>query len=196
MMFDWQKLAQIRELKEYFESDFQGFKQRIELHVQELQKIEPEELDKLAIIRVIEVTNGCTQWGFRRSDDNCLTVEQTRECMQKVMGFMNNQKIDLPSGRSISFHESTSQFMSEVRQIYQDAFKKNMADQEREYYALSVAQSFVYGRDRLNSAMDLVKQEFESLFSTYYIERGRRYISAYTESISNDYSDFQSNEPQ
>jgi len=190
MMFDWQKLAQIRELKEYFESDFQGFKQRIELHVQELQKIEPEELDKLAIIRVIEVTNGCTQWGFRRSDDNCLTVEQTRECMQKVMGFMNNQRIDLPSGRSISFHESTSQFMSEVRQIYQDAFKKNMADQEREYYALSVAQSFVYGRDRLNSAMDLVKQEFESLFSTYYIERGRRYISAYTESISNDYSDF------
>jgi hypothetical protein len=115
--------------------------------------------------------------------------------MQKVMGFMNNQRIDLPSGRSISFHESTSQFMSEVRQIYQDAFKKNMADQEREYYALSVAQSFVYGRDRLNSAMDLVKQEFESLFSTYYIERGRRYISAYTESISNDYSDFQSNEP-
>ncbi|PZU98327.1 MAG: hypothetical protein DCE90_04210 [Pseudanabaena sp.] len=185
-MFDWQKLAQIRELTEYFESDFQGFKQRIEFHIQELQKIESEELDKLAIIRVLEVTNGCTQWAFRRNDENCLTVEQTRECMQRVIGFMNNQRIDLPSGRCISFQESTNQLMREIRQIYQDAFKKNMEDQEREYYALSVAQFFVYGRDRLNSAMDLVKLEFESLFSTYYIERGRKYIAPYVESISNN----------
>ena len=46
----------------------------IEHHIHELQKIDSKELDKLAILRVIEVTNGCTQWGFRRKDEQCLSV--------------------------------------------------------------------------------------------------------------------------
>jgi len=186
MTFDWQKLSQIREIQEYFEADFQDFQSRIEYHMRELEKVAPDELDKLAIIRVIEVTNGCTQYGFRRNDENCLTVEQTREAMQKVIGFMNNMRIDLPSGKSISFHESTNQLMREVRKIYQDAFKKNMAHQEREYYAYSTANFLALGRQRFEEAMELVKQEFEDLFSTYYIERGRKYIAPYIEAISSE----------
>ena len=38
IMFDWQKLAEIKELKEYFEADFEGFKKCIEKHIQSLQK--------------------------------------------------------------------------------------------------------------------------------------------------------------
>lgn len=72
IMFNWQQLAQIKELKDYFETDFHGFSQRIEHHIHELHKIESKELDKLAILRVLEVTNGCTQWGFRRKDEQCL----------------------------------------------------------------------------------------------------------------------------
>ena len=93
IMFNWQRLAQIKELKDYFETDFHGFSERIEYHICELQKIESKELDKLAILRVLEVTNGCTQWGFRRKDEQRLSVEQTRECMRKVIGFIQNKKI-------------------------------------------------------------------------------------------------------
>jgi len=185
-MFDWQKLSQIRELKEYFDADFQGFKKCIEDHIHELQKVEKEELDKLAIIRAIEVTNGCVQHGFRRNDENCLTVEQTRECMQRVIGFMNDQKVYFPSGKSISFIESTNQLMREVRELYQDAFKKNMADREREFYACSTAHFLVYGRQRLEAAMQLVQQEFESLFSKHYIEKGCKYIASYIEAIPSE----------
>jgi hypothetical protein len=182
-MFDWQKLAQVRELKEYFDADFESFKNRIEYYVNELQKVESDELDKLAIIRAIEVTNGCVQMGFRRNDENCLAVEQTRECMQKVIGFMNEQKVYFPSGKSIDFIDSTNQLMRKVRELYNDAFKKNIADQEREFYACSTAHFLVYGRQRLEVAMQLVQQEFEYLFSTHYIEKGRKYIASYIEAL-------------
>lgn len=36
MLVNWQKLAQIKELKEDFEADFHGFQQRIEHHIHEL----------------------------------------------------------------------------------------------------------------------------------------------------------------
>jgi hypothetical protein len=163
-MFDWQQLAQIKELKEYFETDFHGFSKRIEHHIHELQKIDSKELDNLAILRVLEVTNGCTQWGFRRKDEGCLSVEQTR-------------------GESIHFTSSIQQLIEEGRGLYQDAFKKNIVGKEKEYYAYSTAQFLVYGRPRLNAALQLVKQEFESLFTTYYIEKGRNYIAPYMEAL-------------
>jgi len=182
-MFNWQQLAQIKELKDYFETDFQGFSKRIEHHIYEIQKIDSKELDKLALLRVLEVTNGCTQWGFRRKDEQCLSVEQTRECMRKVIGFIQNKKIDLPSGESIHFTSSIEQLIEEGRKLYQDAFKKNIPDQKKEYYAYSTAQFLVYGRPRLTAAIQLVKQDFDSLFTTYYIEKGRNYIAPYLEAL-------------
>ena len=183
IMFDWQQLAQIEELKEYFETDFHGFSKRIEDHIHDLQKIESKELDKLAIIRVLEVTNGCTQWGFRRKDEGCLSVEQARECMNKVIGFIKHKKIDPPNGESIHFTAPIQQLIGETRELYQDAFKKNIAGKEKEYYAYSTALFLVCGRPRLNAALKLVKQEFESMFTTYYIEKGRNYIAPYMEAL-------------
>lgn len=183
MLINWQKLAEIKELNEYFEADFYGFQKRIEHHIHELQKIDAKELDKLAFLRVLEVTNGCTQWGFRRKDEQCLSVEKTRECMREVIGFIKNKKIDLPSGESISFTTSVEQLIEEGRKLYEDAFKNNVADAKEEYYAYSIGQFLVYGRQRLNAAIQLVKQEFESLFTTYYIEKGRDYIAPYIEAL-------------
>ncbi len=94
----------------------------------ELQKIESKELDNLAILRVLEVTNGCTLWGFRRKDEGCLSVEHTRECMKKVIGFIQDKKIDFPSGESIHFTSSIQQLIGEGRELYQDASKKNIPD--------------------------------------------------------------------
>ncbi len=183
MAINWEKLAQIRELQEYFDDDFLGFQNRVEHHILELQKIAPDELDKLAILRVLEVTNGCTQWGFRRQDKECLSVEQTRECMRIVIGFIKAKKIDLPTGESIHFTPSIEQLIEEGRSLYHDAFKKNVEGAEKEYYAYSTAQFIVYGHQRLDIAMQLIKDEFESLFTPYYIQRGRNYIAPYLEAL-------------
>ena len=96
------------------------------------KKIDADELDKLALLRVLEVTNGCTQWGFRRQDEQCLSVEQTRECMRQVIGFIQNKQIDLPSGEQIHFAPSIEALIEEGRELYQAAFKKKTLRKKRE----------------------------------------------------------------
>lgn len=184
MTINWHKLAQIQDLKDYFDADFQGFQRQIARHIRDLQQLEPEELDKLAILRVIEVTNGCTQWAFRRQDEQALSAEQTRKCMQVVIGFMNDQQIHLPSGKTLGFSPATQQLMSDVRLLYHEAFKHNKADALQEFHAHSTAHFLIYGRHRMETAMQLVTNEFEPLFSAYFIQKGRSYIAPYLEALS------------
>lgn len=179
MDINWQEVAQIKEIKEYFEDDFEGFQNRIQYHIRALQSIEEAELDKLATLRILEVTNGCIQWAFRRQDEECLSVEQTRECMNQVIGFIKEKRIDFPSGKSLNFTPAIEALIDEGKDLYRAAFKKNVEGAQREYYAYSTAQFLVYGRARLNTVMQLVREEFEPLFTSYYIEKGERYIAHY-----------------
>ena len=82
---NWDKLASIKELESYFTDDFQGFKNQVEKYIQAWEKISAEDLDKLAILRALEVTNGCTQWAYRRGDKESLPIEQTQQCMKLSM---------------------------------------------------------------------------------------------------------------
>jgi hypothetical protein len=175
----WQKLAEIEELKEFFKEDFQGFKKLIEDNIEELEKFSSQALDKFAKLRVLETTNGCTQWGFRRSDKECLSVEQTRECMNLVMGFMKRAEMYFPSEGQIEFDDKEKAFIEAGRSLYKDAFKNNVKDSQKKYYAASTAQFIVYGHERMQRAITLVKQDYETLFSSYYIERGQKYIAPY-----------------
>lgn len=184
MRINWMQLAQIKELKYYFEADFLGFKQQIEAQIQPLLHLEDDVLDNLALLRVLEVTNGCTQWGFRRQDENCLPIDQTRECMRVVIGFIKEKRIDLATGETVHFTEAIERLIDEGRELYQNAFKKNIPEAEKEYYAYSTAQFLVYGRQRLEMAMAIVKRDFETLFSPYYIQKGYSYIEPYFEAVS------------
>lgn len=175
----WNNLAEIQELKEFFEEDFQGFKKLIEDRIEEFEKFSDEALDKFAKLRVLEVINGCTQWAFRRGDKECLSVEQTRECMNLVMGFMKRTELYFPSEGQIEFDDEQKAFIQAGRSLYKDAFKNNVRDSKREYYAASTAQFIVYGQERVQRGIELVKQNYETLFSAYYIERGQKYIAPY-----------------
>jgi len=176
---NWNKLAQIEELKEYFEEDFIGFQKLIEQSITQMWQFSQEDLDKLAELRVLEVTNGCVQWGFRREDEQSLSVDEARKCMKMVIGFIKEKKVYFPSKGMNAFNFELSDFIEQGRQLYRDAFKNNVPDAERKYYAASTAQFIVYGRTRLEAAMALVKQDYEALFTPYYIQRGRNYIAPY-----------------
>ena len=175
----WDKLAEIQELKEFFEEDFSGFRKLIEERIEEFENFSDAALDKFAKLRVLEITNGCTQWGFRRGDQECLSVEQTRECMNLIMGFMKRTELYFPSEGQIEFDDEQKAFIQAGRSLYKDAFKNNVKESEREYYAASTAQFIVYGYERVKRAISLVKQDYETLFSLYYIERGQKYIAPY-----------------
>lgn len=183
MTVNWTKLAKIRELEEYFKEDFDGFKKLIGEKIEEFGHFSDEALDKFAKLRVLEVTNGCTQWAFRRGDKECLSVEQTRECMNLVMGFIKQAELYFPSEGKIEFDDEQKAFIEAGRNLYINAFKKHNKDSEREYYAASTAQFIVYGKKRMQLAFNIVKQDYEMLFSPYYIERGQKYIMPYLECL-------------
>lgn len=184
LQVDWNQLAEIEELQEYFQSDFEGFKSLIKQYIDKFEQFGEEELSKLAYLRVLEVTNGCTQWGFRRQDKESLSAENTRQCMKMAMGFIKEKKAYFPSKGTISFNPEVESFIESGRAMYCDAFKNNVPGMKREYYASSTAQFIVYGRENLKAAMDCVKEDYEHLFSPYYIQRGRNYIAPYLACIS------------
>lgn len=176
---DWNKLAKIEELKEYFEEDFSDFQKLTEQYISQIIDFSQEDLDRMAELRVLEVTNGCVQWGFRRKDKQSLSVEQTRECMRKVIGFIKEKKIYFPSRGMIILNPRLQDFSEEVRQLYLDGFKNKVPEARRKFYATSTAQFIVCGSRRLEAAMELVKQDYEDFFSPYFIQRGRNYIAPY-----------------
>lgn len=179
----WDKLAKIEALEEFFTEDFTGFQNLIEYHITEFSKFSDEALDKFAKIRALEVTNGCTQWAFREKQPECLSVEQTRECMNLVMGFMKRSYLYFPSQGNIEFNEEETAFMKEAKLLFQKAFKNQDKESERIFYALSTAQFIVFGHARMASALALVKQDYQSLFSDHFIEKGRKYIAPYLEAF-------------
>ncbi|MGB2925216.1 MAG: hypothetical protein WBB82_07935 [Limnothrix sp.] len=176
---DWEKLAEIHELKEYFEENFDEFKTEIETYILKFAHFPDETLTKFSKLRALEVTNGITQWAFRRGDENALSVEQNRICMNTVMGFMKNVEMEFPSEGKIDFNDTEKAFVRANRKLYQDAFKNNVEGADRDFYASSTAQFIVCGHKRLEQAMALVEKDYEEMFSPYYIKRGQRYIQSY-----------------
>lgn len=176
---NWLKLIEIKELKPYFEKDFFGFKSKIEKHYAFWHKINPQELDKLAFLRVLEITNGCTQWAFRRQDRECLSTEQTRKCMKLSMSSIKNKKIVFKYREAITFSPEINNLIEEGRNIYIDAFKNNIEGKKEEFYALSTAQFLVYGKERIDKAFAILKEEFMDYFTPYFIEKGQNYVKPY-----------------
>lgn len=176
---DWKRLTQINELKEYFEEDYSGFQKLIEQSFDETTQFNQEDLEHLAELRVLEVTNGCVQWGFRLRNEQSLSAEATRECMRRVIGFIKEKRLYFPSKGTITFKPELETFIEKGRELYWEAFKQHLPEAERQYYAQSTGQFMAYGRQRLEAAMELVKQDYETFFSPYFIQRGRNYIAPY-----------------
>ena len=103
MAVDWAALEQIRELAPWFGREGARFRQEIEHDLIPLQAIGPQDLENLALLRVLEVTNGCAQWGFRRQDPGCLSADQARDCMRQVIGFIKDKRLVLPRGGTVGF---------------------------------------------------------------------------------------------
>jgi hypothetical protein len=76
-----------------------------------------DELDKLAVLRIIETSNGCIQNLFRNEDPEALSVEETREAMKFSMGSIKRMRIILDD-ETIEFAEPTKAIMADVRDYY------------------------------------------------------------------------------
>lgn len=181
---NWQKLAQVKELKEFFEEDFEGFKNKICDYLKMMAKMPLKTIKEVAMIRALEVTNGCTQHAYRREDKDCLSLEKTRECMKVSMASIIHQRIKFKNGDVLEFAPETKELMTNIRNLYIDAFKNNIPSQEREFYAFSTAQFLACGKENIEQGFDFVRENYQDLFTDLFIQKGIKYAEKYLEAIN------------
>jgi len=119
-----------------------------------------EELTKLAILRVMECTNGIIQFMHRDKDPEALSIEETRKAMGFSMSAIKRMQIVLEN-ETIHFAEPTKDIMADVRKLYISGMKQNNDEDYAEFMRASVACMKACGHYRLKSAKD-------KLFSNCY----------------------------
>jgi hypothetical protein len=112
------------------------------------QALPDVEKDKIALLRVIECTNGIIQYRFRDGDDDALSVEETRDAMKFSMGCMKTMTIALGEN-VVTFAPQTAELFQEVRRLYISGFKNNNTEDYNEFLKASKANILAVGKERI-----------------------------------------------
>ena len=121
-----------------------------------------EEKNKIAILRVIECSNGVVQHMFRANDEYALSLEETRDAMKFSMGCMKTMTIPLKS-HTVTFTEETSSIMREVRELYVSGFKNGNQEDLEEFMRASKANLNAVGQKRILEARQIVFDEVDDI---------------------------------
>ncbi len=134
-----------------------------------------EELEGIALLRVIECTNGCIQHAFRESNPIALPVEETREAMKFSMGLMKTYEFSLGE-KTYSFSEGVKEGLSYVRNLYTEAFKKGNEEAMGEFFSSSEACVQALGMDRINQAAENVQAHAAEYIPPHTVSWGVSYL--------------------
>ena len=113
----------------------------------------PEELDRLAVLRIIECSNGIIQHMLRNEDPDALSLEETRQAMGFSMSSIKRMQIVLEN-ETIEFADDTKKIMGDVRDLYISGMKRNNDENYAEFLRSSLACLQVIGMERLQAAKD------------------------------------------
>ena len=112
-----------------------------------------EELDKLAVLRVMECANGVIQHMYRDEDPDALSVDDTRRAMNFSMSSIKQMQIPLES-ETITFDEDTIKLMREVRELYIQGVKRANDEAYTKFLKASLECLKACGMERLQKAHD------------------------------------------
>jgi hypothetical protein len=134
-----------------------------------------EELEGVALIRVIECTNGCIQHAFRGENPRALPVEQTRKAMKYSMGLMKSLDFNI-GGKSYKFSENSERKLREIRELYVKGFKQNDDQAMDAFFDASYACVEVLGEERIRRAACIVKENLQNVFPSHTVDWGFNYL--------------------
>ena len=112
-----------------------------------------DELDKLAVLRVMECANGVLQHMYRDNDPDALSVDDTRRAMTFSMSSIKKMQIPLES-ETITFEDDTIVLMREVRDLYIQGVKRANDEAYTKFLTASLACLKACGMERLQAAHD------------------------------------------
>lgn len=121
-----------------------------------------EELDKIAILRVMECTNGIIQYAFRDGEDYALSIDDTRRAMKFSMSCMKRMQIPMKE-ETITFAPETEELMRQARDCYVRGYKKGDAEALGEFNEISKATAQACGVDRLIAAKKILEENVDDI---------------------------------
>jgi hypothetical protein len=142
---------------------------------EEYQSLPDEELNKIALLRMIECSNGIIQYKFRNGDEDALTIEETREAMKYSMGCMKTMTIPI-NGEVITFAPKTAELFTEMRRLYISGAKQNNQEDLNEFLKSSKANLLECGSERILRARDVVFDYLVDKIPPHALEWGVEYI--------------------
>jgi len=135
------------------------------------------EQDKLALLRVIECTNGVIQHSYRNGDDDTLTVDEVRDAMKFSMGCM--KRMEIPVGdKVVTFAPETKELMTEMRRLYISGQKQNNPVDFNEFLKGSKANLLAIGKERILHARRLAFEHLDVL-PPHTLDWGLSYIFSF-----------------
>jgi len=133
-----------------------------------------DELDKIAVLRVMECTNGIIQYAYRDGEDYALPIEQTREVMKFSMSCIKNMAIPLRE-ETITFLPESEDLMRQAREFYINGVKKGSNEDYAEFMKISEATAQVCGMERIVMALKLLEKEVD-IFPEGTLNWGVQYL--------------------
>ena len=143
----------------------------------EFNALSDAELDKLAVLRVMECANGVIQYMYRDKDPDALSHEDTRKAMGFSMSSIKQMQIVLES-ETIDFDEHTKDLMGQVRKLYIQGMKRNDDEAYAKFLVASLACLKACGIDRLEAARDKLFSDCYH-FPPYTYQWGIDYIRGF-----------------
>lgn len=134
-----------------------------------------EELEGIALLRVIECTNGVIQQLYRAKDPRALSIEQTRETMKLSMGLMKEMSF-IVGDKTYSFSTNTEKGLREIRELYVKGFKNDDDEALDDFYESSYACVRALGIDRILEAGKKVRDHLSYVFPENTVTWGENYL--------------------
>ena len=144
------------------------------------------ELNKVAILRVMECTNGIIQHSFRDKAEDAYPVEVTRATMKFSMSCMKKMQIPLKD-ETISFKPKTEELLRRARELYVSGVKNNNEEDFDEFMEISKATAQVCGMQRLLNAKKILEENVD-VFPPGSLDFGVAYLMQFfTEQYLSDF---------
>ena len=134
-----------------------------------------EELNTVALIRVIECSNGCAQHLFRDNSPDSFSLDETRTAMQYSMSGIKNWKFQIgdevvqPQGQLLDA-------LMEIRDLYTGAFKQGKKELISPFYRASIGSLKAVGNERIVNAGVKLVSELPEVFPPRMVSLGVCYI--------------------
>lgn len=133
------------------------------------------QLQAVALLRVVECTNGCIQHTYRSQHPKALDVDQTRKAMKYSMTAMKDLSFRVGEVE-YSFSEEVADGLREARELYVKAFKQGDDSAMDEFMNCSIACAKALGEARIREAGARVRQNLGEYYPEHTVGWGESYL--------------------